>query len=71
MPGAPKGVLEGNFNFNISKDGNVSLLNQGSSATTFPSWGIYGYGPNGGVQTVKEIPENKIEDLQKPPVPIK
>ena len=70
LPFAPQGVLEGNFNFNISKDGIVTLVNQGSSATTFPSWGIYGYGQNGGVQTVKEIPENKIEDLQKPPVPI-
>jgi RHS repeat-associated protein len=71
IPGAPKGALEGNFNLNISKDGIVSFVNQGSSAKTFPSWGIYGYGANGSVQTVKEIPENKIEDLQKPPVPIR
>jgi len=71
LPLAPAGVLEGNFNLNISKSGDVSLVNASSSATTFPSWGIYGYGPGGGVQTVKQIPENKIEDLQKPPVPIR
>lgn len=29
--------------------------------------GEFTVGPSGGVQTVKEIPENKIEDLQKPP----
>jgi len=71
IPGGPRGVLEGNFNLNISKDGTVTFLNQGSSATTFPSWGIYSYGQSGGAQTVKEIHENKIEDLQKPPVPIR
>jgi RHS repeat-associated protein len=70
-PLAPSGVLQGHFNLNISKSGQVSIVPQGSSATTFPSWGVYGYGSNGRVQTVKEIPERKIEDLQKPPVPIR
>lgn len=70
-PLAPSGVLQGNFNLNVSKSGDVTFVPGGSSATTFPSWGVYGYGPNGSVQTVKEIPEHKIEDLQKPPSPIR
>lgn len=70
-PLAPSGVLQGHFNLNISKSGEVSFVPQGSSATTFPSWEVYGYGSNGSVQTVKEIPERKIDDLQKPPVPIR
>ena len=68
---APSGVLEGHFNLNVSASGKVDLVNTGSSVTGFPSWGIYAYPASGGVQTVKEIPENKIEDLQKPPRPIK
>lgn len=70
-PIAPSGVLEGHFNFNVSASGRVDLVNTGSSVTGFPSWGMYAYPASGGVQTVKEIPENKIEDLQKPPRPIK
>lgn len=70
-PVAPSGVLQGHFNFNISASGKVDFVNAGSSVTGFPSWGIYAYPASGGVQTVKEIPENKIEDLQKPPRPIK
>lgn len=70
-PIAPSGVLQGSFNLNISKSGQVKFVPEGSSATTFPSWGVYGYGPGGNVQAVKEIPERKIEDLKKPPVPIR
>ena len=64
-PIAPSGILEGHFNFSVSSSGKVDLVNTGSSVTGFPSWGIYAYPPSGGVQTVKEIPENKIEDLHK------
>ena len=69
-PIAPSGVLEGHFNFNVSASGQVDLIKAGSSVTGFPSWGIYAYPASGGVQTVKQVPENKIEDLQKAPRPI-
>jgi RHS repeat-associated protein len=70
-PLAPAGVLEGHFNFNISASGEISFITAGSSATTFPSWGIYAYGPDGRVITLWQSSENVIGDLKNPPRPIK
>jgi RHS repeat-associated protein len=70
-PVAPDGVLDGHFNFDISKNGLVTFVKEGSSATSFPSWAIYAYGPDGSVKALWEEPENVIDDLKKPPKPIK
>jgi len=70
-PLAPSGVLQGHFNFNISATGEVSLVPSGSSATTFPSWGVYGYPTTGGVRTLREQNQRTIDGLQRPPVPFR
>jgi hypothetical protein len=52
--------------------GGVILVNQGSSTTTFPSWGIYRYGPNGGCANGKvDTREKESRIWQKPLVPIR
>jgi len=70
-PLAPSGVLQGHFNFNISATGEVSLVPSGSSATIFPSWGVYGYPTTGGVTTLREQNQRTIDGLQRPPVPFR
>ncbi|MGC4085514.1 MAG: RHS repeat-associated core domain-containing protein [Vicinamibacterales bacterium] len=68
-PLAPSGVLQGHINLNISASGDVSLVLDGTSSTTYPSWGVYGYPRTGGVTTLREQNQQTIDGLQRPPVP--
>jgi RHS repeat-associated protein len=70
-PVAPSGVLQGHVNINISAAGEVSLVLDGSSLTTYPSWGVYGYPSAGGVTTLRQENQQTIDGLRRPPVPLR
>jgi hypothetical protein len=71
LPGAPGGDIVGMFSFTISRDGAVSLNENKSSVTEYPSWGVYSYDHRGAEPKVlKETRETSRESLKRAPVPI-
>lgn len=70
-PGAVGGSIVGMFSFTISKNGAVTLNEDRTLVTEYPSWGVYSYEKRGAQPKVlRETHETNSEALKRAPVPI-